>query len=102
MTEPKDKTLIQRGDFLFCTECDCAWAIGEDERHDSKCMWYVPPMPDVPAVGTKPANLAPMPTWDAVTPVVPAGWICSRCQRVFAPYVSECPHCQPGICSTGG
>ena len=111
MSEPKDKTLIQRGDFLFCTECDCAWAIGEDERHDSTCVWYVKPVEEraqefvdlVQKVGEDCQAFGPdMPFGKPSTRVVPAGWICSRCQRVFAPYVSECPHCQPGICSTGG
>lgn len=23
------------------------------------------------------------------------GWTCTRCLRVYAPHISECPHCQP-------
>ena len=113
MTEPKEKTLIQRGDYLYCTECDCVWLRGENERHDSKCVWYVKPVEEraqefvdlVQKVGEQYNVFGPdlaMGQSRIATPVVPAGWVCSRCQRVFAPHVSECPHCQPGICSTGG
>ena len=116
MTEPKEKTLIQRGDFLFCTECDCAWAIGEDERHDSTCVWYVDTTPEMISaselfgmmdrVGQEIEAFGPDITSGnnpKPIPVVPiSGWVCARCQRVFAPYVTECPHCQPGICTIGG
>jgi hypothetical protein len=115
MTEPKEKTLIQRGDFLFCTECDCAWAIGEDERHDTNCMWYVPPEPAMhdkamqetldrfQKLGEECKAFGPdLPFGKPPIPVVPIyGWICSKCQRVFAPHISECSHCQPGICGQG-
>ena len=115
MSEPKDKVLIQRGDLLFCEECDFAWKIGEDERHDPKCMWcrQPPTQQDIAetkeliermeAVGQECNASGPDIPFGKPIPVVPIyGWVCSRCQRVYAPHVSECSHCQPGICTTGG
>ena len=29
------------------------------------------------------------------------GWICPRCGRGLAPWVSECPHCRPVISHAG-
>ena len=117
MTDLKEKTLIQRGDSLFCTECDCAWSIGEDERHDSRCVWYVAPEPAMlnkvsretldhfQKLGEKCRAFGPdLAQGIPPIPVVPIyGWVCSRCQSVFAPHVSECPHCRrPPRCGGQG
>jgi hypothetical protein len=111
MTEPK--VLIQRGELLYCDKCDCAWPVGEEERHDSDCMWYVDPqqleqvkeiMGHFQKLGEECEAFGPdIEMGKPPIPVVPIyGWVCSRCQRVFAPHIAECSHCQPGVCVPGG
>ena len=116
MTSKKEKILIQRGDLLFCDCCGGAWKIGQAEDHAEGCEWW-PGLPaqehvDSAAVKVREATrvfreengqtvgaFGLFKTPPNPIPVVPIyGWVCSRCQRVFAPHISECPHCQPGAC----
>jgi len=117
MTPKKEKILIQRGNVLYCECCSGAWTIGFAEEHAEGCVWWpeLPAQEHVEAAKVREATrvfrkenaeaigaFGLFKTPPNPIPVVPIyGWVCSKCQRVFAPHVSECPYCQPGACGGG-
>ena len=82
---PDTKHITVNRGTATCMECGCAWQVGAEECHDTNCPWYAPPQLQRVKQAEEGAGL-PVPVY---------GWVCSRCQRVFAPFVRECHYCQP-------
>ena len=86
--------LIDKGNRWECPQCRGHWLKDCRPQHAIGCLFHPENMrqmigEDIGAFGPD----LPMGQPGKVVPIY--GWVCSRCNRVYAPGVSECPHCQP-------